>query len=293
MTAWGSVELAVDAIRRGGHDFVQKPWDNQRLLETIRRNLAKDPTLQTADSRHRREIQEAHEVQRRLLPLNLPRLDGYRIHGSWQPARGVGGDYFDAIRLGDSKVAFCIADVSGEGLPAALLMANVQAAVRACARISESPAEICRRVNRIVLENTRSEKFVTFFFGTLDAGTRRLRYANAGHPPSVLLGPDASMRRLTDGGSVLGVFADAGFEESEVTLTPGSRAVFFTDWLTEAANADREEFGERRFVELLRDLHDKPDIDLHQAVLDSVRAFAGEFQDDATILTITADPVAN
>lgn len=291
MTAWGTVELAVDAMRRGGHDFIQKPWDNRKLLETLRRNLEQKtaPGVPGDDGAHLREVEEACEVQRRLLPTDLPQPDGYRIHGSWQPAGGVGGDYFDAIELAGSRLAVLIADVSGKGLPAALLMANVQAAVRAVARATESPAEICRRLNGIILENTPTEKFVTFFFGILDTHTRRLRYANAGHLPPAVISADGSITRLVDGGSVLGVFADARFEESETVLRPGARAVLFTDGVTEAQNGEAEEFGDRRLMDLLADYRDRSDIDVHRAALDAVRAFAGELQDDATILTLTVD----
>src|SRR5262245_45322800 len=148
MTAWGSIELAVEAMQSGGRDFVQKPWDNEKLLLSLRRHIEEGRILREK----KREITEAREIQRRLLPAEMPKLTGCDIHAFWQPAQEVGGDYFDAIRLTGSTAALCIADVAGKGLPAALLMSNMQASVRGLAQITARPAEMCRQLNRVALE---------------------------------------------------------------------------------------------------------------------------------------------
>ena len=132
MTAWGSVELAVEAMQDGVRDFVQKPWDNKKLLASLRRHIEEGRVLREK----KLEIQDAREIQRRLLPGELPKLPGCEVHAFWKPANEVGGDYFDAIKLLDSSAAFCIADVAGKGLPAALLMSNMQASVRSLAHKS-------------------------------------------------------------------------------------------------------------------------------------------------------------
>src|SRR5207245_2266036 len=123
MTAWGSIDLAVEAMQGGGRDFVQKPWDNEKLLGSLRRHIEEGRVLREK----REELREAHRTQERLLPAELPQLPGYDLHACWQPANEVGGDYFDAIRLSDTAAALCIADVAGKGWPAALLMSNLQA----------------------------------------------------------------------------------------------------------------------------------------------------------------------
>lgn len=290
MTAWATVELAVEAMRSGSRDFIIKPWDNQKLLETIYRSLivpGKDGSNQGRDARLRGQVQEARSIQRRLLPTELPSLAGCEIHGSWHPATGVGGDYYDAIQLVGGRIAFCIADVSGKGLPAALLMANVQAAVRAAARSLDDAASVCRRVNRVVYENTPAEKFVSFFYGVLDVYNGRLRYSNAGHPPPVVLNPDDSMFRLEDGGLVLGLFADTDYQEAEVSLGHGHRVVLYTDGLTEAENGDGEEFGDRRLIDLILKNRSAPSQALHDSLLHAARNFAGSLEDDATVLTVT------
>src|SRR5262249_43746158 len=132
-----------------------------------------------------KEVEEARSIQERLLPLEMPQVQGCDIRATWLPAHDVGGDYFDAIQLSDSTVAFCIADVSGKGLPAALLMANTQATVRAFAATNDSPAEMCRRLNRALSENLSPGKFITMFYAVLDTAAMRLRYTNAGHLPPI------------------------------------------------------------------------------------------------------------
>src|SRR5262245_27629956 len=202
MTAWGSVELAVEAMQGGGSDFIQKPWDNDKLLTMLRRHIAEGRITREKKRREKaseglmREMQEAREIQQRLLPAEMPKLDWCDIQAFWQPANDVGGDYFDAIRLGESSVAFCIADVSGKGLPASLLMSHTQATVRAFAKRTGSPADLCRQLNGVIGENTASTKFVTMFYAILDSVKNTLRYTNAGHLPPVLLRRDGTTTRL-------------------------------------------------------------------------------------------------
>ena len=133
MTGWGSVDLAVEAMRRGVCDFVQKPWDNQQLVTTLRTEIDKGRTRRRQRQLEARELDEARRIQRKLLPATLPQLEGCELAASWQPASGVSGDCFDAIAFGPSRLGLSIADVIGKGIPAALLMSNLQAAVRAFA----------------------------------------------------------------------------------------------------------------------------------------------------------------
>ena len=168
------------------------------------------------------ELKQAREIQQGLLPKELPQLAEFEIAGAWEPASLVGGDYYDVIRLGKDKLAICIADVVGKGFSASLLMANVQAAVRAFATETASPASVCSRINSVLCANIATGKFVTLFYGVLDASSRILQYTNAGHLRPILIDNDGNVKHLENGGALLGVFSDWKYENSTVELGPGA-----------------------------------------------------------------------
>lgn len=283
MTAWANIELAVEAMQKGGRDFMTKPWDNQKLLKSLRRQIEEGRVLR----QQQREIDEARVIQERLLPVDLPASSGCDVQIFWKPAKDVGGDYFDAIPVGSSAAAFCIGDVAGKGLPAALLMSNMQASVRVLAAGTSSPAALCRGLNRMVLKNTRSERLTTFFCGILDSERENLRYSNAGHIPPFLVREDGEIRRLEEGGMLFGIGPDSKYEEGETAFRAGDRLILLTDGITEAMNAESEDFGENRISTLLRENRQLRPADLQQKLLEAVRSFAaGEFCDDATFATI-------
>ena len=237
-----------------------------------------------------REYQEAREIQQGLLPKQIPQIQGYEISGGWQPASAVGGDYFDSLKFTESKVALCIADVSGKGMPAALLMSNLQAAVKAFASESIQPRDLCSKVNRVICSNIAPNKFITFFYCLHDASKKRLVYSNAGHNAPILVRQDGSFVRLHEGGAVLGVFQDWNYEQSEVEFAPGDRCVLFTDGVTEVRNSDGEEFGETRLIELLARIRHLGADTMQKEAMRTVAEFSGgEFHDDATIIAISAD----
>jgi sigma-B regulation protein RsbU (phosphoserine phosphatase) len=186
-------------------------------------------------------------------------------------------------------VAICIADVCGKGLPAALMMANLQAAVRTCAARGMRPKDLCVAVNRVMCENMAAQGFITFFYGILEAGARRISYCNAGHNPPPL-GTVGGIRRLDRGGGVLGIFPDWPYEEEEVILNPGDRLLLYTDGITESRNAADEEFGEER---LLRFMQSAPHADAAALSKDVIRAATefnnGRFDDDLTVVAVTID----
>ncbi len=225
MTGWGSVDLAVEAMRRGVRDFVQKPWDNAHLLATLHQEIAagRDRRRQVADDQ--REYDEAKRIQRKLLPATVPPLDGCEIAIQWQPAAGVGGDCFDTISFGPTKLALCIADVVGKGIPAALLMSNLQAAIRAFATEGTQPSELCQQVNRILCGRIAEGRFISFFYCKIDTSLGILTYTNAGHYLPIIVHADGSTCRLSEGGPVLGVFPDATYEQAHVQITPGDRII--------------------------------------------------------------------
>jgi len=284
MTAWGSIELAVEAMQDGGRDFVLKPWDNVKLVGALRRQIDEGRLLRET----KKEIEDAREIQRRLLPSEMPKFANCRVRAFWRPAREVGGDYLDAIRLSDSVAALCIADVAGKGLPAALLMSHLQASVRGLAQTTRSPAEMCRQLNRVALENTRSDRFTTLFYAILDSLRGSLRYSNAGHVPPILLRRNGTIVRPCEGGTVLGLFPDAEYMETEISFTAGDRLVLTTDGITEATNSLDEEFGENRLIRLLLQGRDLGDAELQLKIVEAVTSFAGRsLQDDATLMIVS------
>jgi sigma-B regulation protein RsbU (phosphoserine phosphatase) len=290
MTGWGSVDLAVEAMRRGVRDFVQKPWDNSQLLRTVRAEIAAGRARRQHEAAERRELAEALKIQQRLLPQHVPQIDGWEIAASWQPASGVGGDCFDAIRFSDARLAISIADVVGKGIPAALLMSNLQAAVRAFASEAVEPAALCHQVNRILCGNIAEGRFISFFYCVLDACASVLTYTNAGHYLPIIVRADGSVERLGSGGPVLGVLADAEYEQAQVALTQGDRIVLFTDGLTEARNGDDEEFGETRLIDAALAHRACSAPALQARLADAVLTFTGgQLQDDATLIVMAAD----
>ena len=290
MTGWGSVDLAVEAMRRGVRDFVQKPWDNAHLLATLRQEIAAGRARRLEDAAERRELAEALKIQQRLLPQQVPQIDGWELAVSWQPASGVGGDCFDTIRFGDTRLALTIADVVGKGIPAALLMSNLQAAVRAFASEAIDPQALCHQVNRILCGNIAEGRFISFFYCVLDATAGTLTYTNAGHYLPMLVRADGTVDRLGIGGPVLGVVGEADYEQAQVSLGPGDRIVLFTDGLTEARDAADREFGEERLLRAAV-AHRACSAPALQARLTAeVAAFTGgQLQDDATLMVLASD----
>jgi serine phosphatase RsbU (regulator of sigma subunit) len=237
------------------------------------------------------EFEQARAMQQTLLPREIPQLQGFGIAGSWHPARVVGGDYFDLLPLSGERLAVCIGDVAGKGMPAALLMSSLQAAVRATAFDSRSPAELCERVRRVVVSNLAGGRFVTFFYGTLDSQTRRFAYCNAGHNPPIVVRADGGVERAAEGGAVFSrLFRDTPFVEGELTVASGDRIVLFTDGITEARNSAEEDFGEPRLAELIAANRTLDAAALQNVILDAIRDFSeGDLEDDATMVVVAVE----
>ena len=194
------------------------------------------------------------------------------------------------IRLNEKKPGVCIADVVGKGVPAALFMANVQATVRAYASESVSPARLCDRINSVVCANIIAEKFVTLFYGVLDADQRTMQFTSAGHPRPILKNASGRVTQLDNGGAVLGVFPTWKYKDSVVQLAPGDRLVLFTDGITEAAGANGEQFGEEGLIQVVKKLANEPASKLNAEALTDVKIFCdSHLQDDATLITIAVD----
>jgi sigma-B regulation protein RsbU (phosphoserine phosphatase) len=235
---------------------------------------------------HQQDFERAREIQEALMPKKLPDIKGCRLAAGCQPARMVGGDYYDAIRLGDSQVAVAIADVCGKGMGAALLMSNLQAIVRAFASRELASADLCAKANQLISANVAPGKYVTFFYAIVDITGMRITYCNAGHNPPMLVRRDGTIRRLDEGGPVLGIFSDAAYAAGAAELTCGDRIVMFTDGVTEAMSATDEEFGEERLMALLSVDHASPAACKDQIMAAVTQFSSNGLHDDATIMVL-------
>jgi phosphoserine phosphatase RsbU/P len=282
MTAWGSVDLAVEAMRRGACDFIQKPWDNNRVMAVI----AKQSQV---ERRRRSELEIAANVQQKLFP-HLPQrhLGSIEYAGHCVAAREVGGDYYDFLDASGHSVAFVLGDVSGKGVPAALLMANLQA----CFRSQEpqallEPAHVLETVNRHFYDSTAAERFATLFLGVYDDRSRVLKYVNCGHVPPVLVRASGEIELLEPTATVLGAFRRWNCEERTVTLGPGDSLTIYSDGVTEAETGTGEDFGEERLLRLLRENAAQSAAAVVEAIVDEVTRFShGSRYDDVTVVAL-------
>ena len=285
MTGWGSVDTAVEAMRLGAKSFVQKPWEDVTLLEIVQREIEDAQAGKRRDAKQQREFEDARLIQRGLLPAAMPQAAGVQLAASWQPANGVGGDCFDALAFAPGAVGLSIADVAGKGVPAALLMSNLQAAVRAFAQEGTAPGSLCTSVNRLLCRNMASGRFVTFCYVRIDTTARRLTYATAGHNPPLLVRGNGSVDQLAPSGTVLGVFAESAYEQGDFAIAPGDRLILYTDGITEGRNPAGDEFGEDRLAETASRHRALPAEEMLAAVLRDVEAFnGGKYEDDATLI---------
>ena len=287
MTAWGSVEVAVEAMLRGACDFIQKPWDNWRLLGLVRNQLERGQQVVRAKAEHDREMREAGDIQKRLLPRHITQIPGLDISADWKPARVLGGDYFDILRFADGSVGLCIADVEGKGVPAALVMSNLQSAVKAFATPALEPQELCRRLNTIFCEDVQTERFISLCYARLEPANRRLTFTNAGHCPPLLMRANGQTEKLERGGAVLGRLPGWKYEQGEVTLGANDVLVLFTDGVTEAENSEQQEFGEERLTACVRSCGEMTAAGLQRELLAQVAKHCGNrFHDDATLMIV-------
>jgi sigma-B regulation protein RsbU (phosphoserine phosphatase) len=239
MTAWGSIELAVEAMRRGAADFIPKPWENQRVLEVVQRHSTK-----------RDEMSLAQRVQRRLLPPAKGAGPGVEYECVFRPAGDLGGDLWNVFTTG-TGTAFMLGDIAGKGTGAALMMASLQATIRGNEDLACEPARLAARANRLFFRSTAPEHFATIFLGHYNPETRELRYVNCGHPPPVLLradSPDMEAERLDSTAVVLGIFEQCECTERTTTMHAGDRLILFSDGVSEATRRGEVHGDDDRWV---------------------------------------------
>jgi sigma-B regulation protein RsbU (phosphoserine phosphatase) len=233
------------------------------------------------------EIQVASEIQKNLLPQEIPSIKGYDIYAINIPAREIGGDYYDFIKISETKTAIALGDVSGKGLPASMLMANLQATLRGQLLFCTSAKDCIRSANSMLFKSTDTSKFVTLFFGILDTEQHTLTYCNAGHNEPVFMQSDKKIK-LDKGGMLLSVFENIVYEEEEILLDPGSTLVVFTDGITEAMNEKQEEFSDERLEELIDKNSNLTSRQLVTKILNDVKNFSSGVPqfDDITLMVI-------
>jgi len=254
-----------------------------RLVEEQRRMTEE---ILEAERRAAQEQEIARQVQARLFPQRMPAAKSLEYAGACSQARHVGGDYYDFLDLGRGRLGLVIGDIAGKGMPAALLMANLQANFRSqCAIAADEPRQFLRSVNQMFYENTADGDYATFFYAEYDDATRKLRYANCGHLAGLLLRGDGSVERLTSTATVLGLFAEWECVVEERQMFAGDALVLYTDGVTESSNDAGEEFGEERATKVLARNREKAPGAMIGAVVEEVRKFrAGEQQDDITLI---------
>ena len=235
-----------------------------------------------------RELELAADIQRRLLPTIFPRLKGFELAGWSRPARHVGGDYYDLLRIRNDRVAAVLADVSGKGMPAALMVSTVHSALRLLIDQVEVGPELVRRLNHHIAESSAPNKFITLLLAEVNPGSNEIRYVNAGHNPGLLVGSSGEVVELESGGLPLGLFDNGVYKAGSIALGVGDLVCIYSDGITESASPRDEEFGMSRFVDLLRSVRDRPLSDIVSTVDKAVSDFAGGLNqgDDQTLVLI-------
>jgi serine phosphatase RsbU (regulator of sigma subunit) len=283
--SWGNGQARYAVFEDvDGNSFSLIEFDEAtRTLEADRRAQA---ARLEAERQAAHELAIAKQVQGRLFPQRQPLIRSLVYAGICCPARTVGGDYYDFLDLGNRRLGLVLADIAGKGMGAALLMANLQAALRSqCATAWEQPERLLRSVNQLLYENTAGGDYATLFFAAYDDVTRKLRYSNCGHPPALLLRGHGGLERLAATCTVVGLFEkwECAMEERE--MAPGDAIVLYTDGVTEALNGEGEEFGEERLLEAARQRRELPLPELLAAVADEARRFSPHEQaDDITLI---------
>jgi sigma-B regulation protein RsbU (phosphoserine phosphatase) len=230
--------------------------------------------VEQTERMHAKELEQAAEIQRRLLPTRVPEVPGIDLAGYNAPCRTVGGDYYDFFTHPDGRLTILVGDVAGKGMPAALLMSSLQARVQVLFDDPDDLAKRVTRLNRIITSNCPTNRFISFFIGVLDPKTGELTYVNAGHNPPLLVRHDGSVEPLRGTGLILGILPAAQYDQQTCRLEPGDLVVLFSDGVTEACRPDvDEEFGEERLAKTLAQLNDAP----AQSIIESTNRILQEF----------------
>lgn len=276
--------------------FASRQWTADNLnLVTVMANIAalrlERERLQKAEEVRRllaAELRQAAEMQRRFLPAQAPIVAGLDLAGYNAASRSVGGDYYDFLALPDGREACVLADVAGKGMPAALVMMNLQARVQVLSETHFDPSAFMTTLDRVMQKNCSDDRFITVFYCAVDPASGHVRYANAGHNPPILCRRGGTTEWLRDGGPILGLLPDIDYGAFDTQLAPGDAIILYSDGVTEATNPEDEEFGEARLAALVTTHRDESSRDLVSAIQASIAAWtAGTPQkDDVTVVVV-------
>ena len=295
ISAYGDMANIRAAMNRGVFDFITKPIDFPDLRVTIERTLTdleeRRDALADRDKlvALQNELSVAADIQGSILPTEFPSGPGYRIHGGMEPARNVGGDFFDFISLHDGRIGLAVADVWDKGVPAAMFMMSSRTLLKRAAKSASGPGEALTEVNRLLRYENESMMFVSILYGIYDPNSGELVYASGGHDPPVLIHADGNSDVLsTTTGVALGVEEGLEYGVSSVTLNPSETLILYSDGVTNAMNEVGEKFGLHRLQEALAAVSSWEPEEITRAVFDSVREFEGDApqSDDITCLTL-------
>jgi phosphoserine phosphatase RsbU/P len=278
-----AIAAALDGVKTESSAQTALAQEVARLTTAIAREM-------TQRERLNRELEIAREVQEHLFPQRLPLVQGLEYCGQCWPVREVGGDYYDFLELPNGRFGIAIGDVSGKGVGAALMMASLEASLRALASVVDDPSELMERVNRLVYQASSANRYATLFYAQYDPASRRLSYVNAGHnPPVVLRSCDGSIRvfRLDTGGPVIGLVRQ-GYERGVFSHEAGDVLVLFTDGVSESMNVRFEEWGEEKLIEFAKTCYGFPAQEGMRRIFAAAQAFAaGASQhDDMTLVVL-------
>ena len=295
VSAYGDMKNIRIAMNRGAFDFITKPIDFDDLRVTIDRTLNNLREWRKAlESRNRlvaleNELDVARRMQRSILPADFPESDDFSLFANMRPARAVGGDFYDVVQLDDERIGIGIADVSGKGVSAALFMMSARTLLKGAAIGSDNPGEVLANVNQVLNEDNVSMMFVTMLYGVYDPKTGEFTYASGGHDAPVVVHADGSAtEQPRTGGIALGVMEDLEYGCNTVTLAPGETAVLFTDGVTEAQNADSEQFGMSRLCSVYEGTAPADAQGACESMFEAVGSFSGDAPqfDDITCVTL-------
>ena len=238
--------------------------------------------------RMERELSVAQHIQNGLLPESVPKLEGFDIAVLNQPSLTVGGDYYDFLNLGPQTMLTVVADVQGKGVSSALIMSNLQATLRTLVDHVHSLEKIAESLNRLMMEHTRSERFLSIFLGLIDIGRRKIHYVNCGHSTPYLLRGEEEPTALTEGGPVVGILEEARFERGQQSLLPGDLLLLYTDGITESMNAQQEEYGGKRMLDVARKVRERAAKDIVREIVADVARYArqGDLHDDKIMMVV-------
>ncbi len=295
VSAYGDMSNIRTAMNRNAFDFVTKPVDFNDLRVTIERTLLNLREWREAVSSRDKltelqsELNIANQIQQSILPTDFPPHSGYDVYGSMDPARDIGGDFFDVIRLEDGRLGLAVADVSGKGVPAALFMMSSRTMMKGAAISVPEPGKALGMVNSMLSEDNEAQLFVTVLYAVYDPATGTFTYASGGHDMPLLIHPDGSSELLPlTGGIVLGIVPELEYDENSIAVNPGDTLFCYTDGITEAMNEADEQFGVERMRQTFAETPPRNAQHAVQIMFEAVNAFVGETiqSDDVTCLAL-------